>query len=212
VPYIVLFLEASEEVLVHRFKESRRLHPLAEGGRLVEGIRRERRRLAELRGRAHRVIDTSDLKPQELRAELRSLLAPDTQASPLVVTVVTFGFKYGLPRDADLVFDVRFLPNPHYDVALSRLPGTDEQVRAFVLGRAESRAFLDHVMDFLGFLLPHYVEEGKGQLSIAIGCTGGRHRSVAIGQALADRLSQAGFPVVVEHRDLRGRDLDREAR
>lgn len=212
VHYTVLFLEASEEVLVHRFKETRRVHPLAEGGRLIEGIRRERARLAELRGRAHRVIDTSDVRPSELREELRKLLAPETEGSKLVITVVSFGFKYGLPRDADLVFDVRFLPNPHYVPTLSPLPGTDPAVRRYVLERTATSEFLAHLMSLLQFLLPQYLAEGKGQLSIAIGCTGGRHRSVVVAEELTEKLRAAHFPVVVEHRDVGGQDLDREAR
>jgi UPF0042 nucleotide-binding protein len=202
IPYLLLFLEAREDVLLQRYKETRRRHPMAPEGRVLDGIREERALLADLRGRAHRIIDTTNLGPAELRGEIAGLFTGDADTPSLVVTLTSFGFKYGLPSDADLVFDVRFLPNPHYEPALSPLPGTDRRVSAYVLGRAETREFLEHVEPFLTYLLPRFVDEGKEQLMIAMGCTGGRHRSVALTEHLATFLRERGFPVAVQHRDL----------
>jgi RNase adapter protein RapZ len=203
IPYLLLFLEAREDVLVQRYKETRRRHPMAPEGRVLDGIRQERELLAELRGRAHRIIDTTTLGPADLRQEIAGLFTGDPDTPALVVTITSFGFKHGLPSDADLVFDVRFLPNPHYEPDLSALPGTDRRVAAFVLGQAETRTFLAHLEPFLAYLLPRFVDEGKEQLMIAIGCTGGRHRSVALSEHLATVLRESGYPVAVQHRDLR---------
>jgi UPF0042 nucleotide-binding protein len=203
IPYLLLFIEAREDVLVQRYKETRRRHPLAPEGRILDGIRAERALLADLRGRAHRIIDTTNLAPAAFRREIAGLFAGDADTPALVVTLTSFGFKYGLPSDADLVFDVRFLPNPHYEPDLAELPGTDRRVSGSVLGRDETRAFLEHIEPFLAYLLPRFVDEGKEQLMIAIGCTGGRHRSVALGEHLATFLRERGYPVAVQHRDLR---------
>jgi UPF0042 nucleotide-binding protein len=203
VPYLLIFLEAREDVLVQRYKETRRRHPLAPDGRVLDGIRQERELSVDLRGRAHRVIDTTNLAPAQLRREIADLFAGDPETPTLVVTLSSFGFKHGLPSDADLVLDVRFLPNPHYEPDLAPLPGTDRRVAAYVLSRAQTREYLDHLEPFLRYLLPKFVEEGKEQLVIAIGCTGGRHRSVALTEHLATRLREAGYPVAVQHRDLR---------
>ncbi len=203
IPYLLLFLEAREDVLVQRYKESRRRHPMAPEGRVLDGIRQERELLAELRGRAHRIIDTTNLGPAGLRRELAGLFAGDSDTPALVVTLTSFGFKHGLPSDADLVFDVRFLPNPHYETDLAPLPGTDRRVSSFVLSQPETRALLAHLEPFLAYLLPRFVDEGKEQLMIAVGCTGGQHRSVALTEHLATFLRESGYPVAVQHRDLR---------
>jgi UPF0042 nucleotide-binding protein len=200
VSYEILFLDADDAVLVRRFKESRRRHPLAPLGRLADGIAEERRRIAPLRARAQRVLDTTGLRPAELRARVRALYAQEGTPR-LAVTLVSFGFKHGIPADADLVFDVRFLPNPHYDPALRPLSGRDQAVADFVLRSPVTRRFLDLVQPLLDFLLPHYAAEGKAQLVVAVGCTGGRHRSVAVVDALAERLRTPGFSVEVCHRD-----------
>lgn len=203
IPYLLIFLEAREDVLVQRYKETRRRHPMAPEGRVLDGIRAERELLSELRGRAHRIIDTTNLGPGELRREIAGLFTGDADTPALVVTLTSFGFKHGLPSDADLVFDVRFLPNPHYEADLGPLPGTDRRVAAFVLGQPETRRLLDHLEPLLTYLLPRFVDEGKEQLMIAIGCTGGRHRSVALSEHLATFLRESGYPVAVQHRDLR---------
>ncbi|HEY8415361.1 MAG TPA: RNase adapter RapZ [Thermaerobacter sp.] len=201
VHYRILFLEASDETLVKRFKETRRRHPLAPQGRLLEGIRAERQRLGALRGRAHVIVDTSELSPRQLRQRIADLLGgPGTPQ--LIAHLVSFGFRYGLPADADLVFDVRFLPNPHYVPELQPLTGLDDRVREYVLRWPTARRLLQELEELLDFLLPQYVNEGKTQLTVAIGCTGGQHRSVVITEALAAHLRGQGYPVLVEHRDV----------
>ena len=206
VPYELLFLDADDAVLVRRYKESRRRHPLAPAGRVSDGIAEERRRIAPLRARAQRVIDTTGLRPAELRARVRALYAGDG-APRLAVTLVSFGFKHGLPADADLVLDVRFLPNPHYDLELRPLSGRDRPVADYVLRAPVTRRFLELVEPLLDFLLPHYAAEGKAQLVVAIGCTGGRHRSVVVAECLAEHLRRPGYTVESVHRDC---DLDAE--
>lgn len=202
VPYLLIFLEAREDVLVQRYKETRRRHPLAPEGRVLDGIRRERELLAELRGRAHRILDTTNLEPSRLRQEIAELFGGEAEGGRLVVTLTSFGFKHGLPSDADLVFDVRFLPNPHYVPELSPLPGTDPRVSAFVLGQPATGELLARLKEFVSYLLPKYAEEGKEQLMVAIGCTGGRHRSVVVTEELAAHVREAGYAVAVQHRDL----------
>ncbi len=201
-PYQILFLECRDEVLVTRYKESRRRHPLAPEARLLDGIHEEREALGPLRGRAHRIIDTSDLTAAQLREELAALYAADSEWTGLVVNIVTFGFKHGIPLDADLLFDVRFLPNPHYVPALRPLHGRDAPVAEYVLKWPLTQELIQRLSGFVKFLLPQYVQEGKGQLVVAIGCTGGRHRSVVVGDALAAELRRDGRRVVVEHRDI----------
>lgn len=200
--YRILFLEASDETLIRRFKETRRRHPLALHGRVVEGIAQERTRLDELRGRAHRIIDTSGLTPAQLRDEVMSIFADDAELERLGITVVSFGFKHGLPLDADLVFDVRFLPNPHYVDALRPLPGTEESVRSYVTKWPITGKFIKKAFGLLDFLIPHYINEGKTQLTVAVGCTGGKHRSVVIAEKLQELLREKGHKVAVEHRDV----------
>ena len=195
----VLFLEASEEVLVRRFEQTRRRHPVA-GERVVEAIAHERELLRDFRAGADLVIDTSDLNVHELRERILAAFADD--AAGLLLTVASFGFKYGLPLDADMVLDVRFLPNPHWVPALRPRAGTDELVRDYVLSQEGTKAFMERVEALLEIALPGYVREGKHYLTVAIGCTGGRHRSVVLADELAGWLGDRGFRVNVTHRDM----------
>jgi len=198
----VLFLDASDESLVRRYSETRRRHPLAgEGGSVPDGIAAERRALSDLKSVADEVIDTTTLNVHELkRLVTRRFVAGE--GARLGVTVVSFGFRSGIPTHADLVLDVRFLPNPFFIPELKPFPGTDPRVADFVLGQPDALAFLDRLVDMLGFLLPRYRSEGKSYLTIAIGCTGGKHRSVALSCALAERLEAGGQPVRLWHRDV----------
>lgn len=200
--YTILFLEASDEVLVRRYKESRHRHPLAQEGRVIEAIRKERRLLDDLRGRSSHVIDTSLMSINQFRQEITALFTRENDDGPqIVINVVSFGFKYGLPLDADLVFDVRFLPNPHYVDSLKHLTGHDASVQEYVARWGVTQKFFRRLCGLTGFLLPHYVAEGKRQLTIAIGCTGGQHRSVVIALKLAHWLRERGYAVTDEHRD-----------
>jgi len=200
VPFEILFLEADEETLIQRYKESRRHHPMAPQGRVADGIAEERRRLEPLRGRANRILDTGGLRQAGLRARLRELFADSTPVG-LRVTVVSFGFKHGLPPDADLVLDVRFLPNPHYVAELRDHSGREAAVSDYVLRWPVTRRFLDVTFALLDFLVPNYQSEGRAELIVAIGCTGGRHRSVVIAAALAEHMRGPGRSVDVVHRD-----------
>ena len=197
----VLFLDAADDVLVRRFSETRRPHPAAEGGGIADGIRREREKLKEVREASDRIVDTSGLTVHELRATLRDLLER-AETGTMTVTLVSFGYKYGLPTDADLVFDCRFLPNPFFVEELRHRVGTDPAVAAYVLDRDETRQLLESVMALLDFALPRYQHEGKSYLSIAVGCTGGRHRSIALIEELRRRLAERGYRVLVRHRDV----------
>lgn len=206
IPYVIIFLEAADEVLMRRFKETRRRHPIAQEGFLLEGIRRERERLEDLREAAHHIIDTSHMAPQELKGRLLQVFAASGVESRLPVTLLSFGFKYGLPLDADMVLDARFLPNPHYDQELRPLPGYHPRVKEAVLKAPEARDFVHRVSDLILDYLPFFEREGKSGLSVAIGCTGGRHRSVAIVLELYRILGERQARVGVEHRDVaRGR-------
>jgi UPF0042 nucleotide-binding protein len=211
VAFRLLFLEAEDDALVIRFKETRRRHPLCESGSVLEGIHVERAMLEDFRGRADYVIDTSDLRPAQLKQRILDEFLGTGVRGTMDVSVSSFGFKYGVPIDADIVMDVRFLPNPYYDPALRGQSGLDEPVKEFVLGRPETDLFLDRWFDLLETLAPGYRTEGKNHLSIALGCTGGRHRSVVLAEETARYLREIGFPVRVSHRDL-GRDPIREAR
>jgi UPF0042 nucleotide-binding protein len=205
-PFRLLFLEADDATLVNRFKETRRRHPLAEQvGGLAEAIATERAELHPVRERADTIIDTSAIGPQQLRAMIRERFTPEDRKGPLVVTVSSFGFKYGLPIDADIVMDVRFLPNPYYKAELRDLTGQNAAVRDFVLARAETKEFLNAWFSLLGVLMPGYSAEGKTHLSIMMGCTGGMHRSVVLADETADFLRRQGFQVTVTHRDM-GKD------
>ena len=198
-----LFIEASDEVLVNRYKETRRDHPLStEGLTLEEAIREERERLMPLKETATHLIDTTGLKPRALQKQLSAIVLSADAQPPLKVEVMSFGFKRGLPRDSDLVFDVRFLPNPFYIPELCRHTGLDADVRDFVLNHPVTEEFLHKVMDMLTFLLPNYIAEGKHRLVIAVGCTGGAHRSVAIAEYIARGLDERGYRTGVKHRDI----------
>jgi RNase adapter protein RapZ len=198
----VLFLDASDETLVRRFETTRRRHPLAVTDRVHEGIQKERALLGELKGEADVVLDTSELNVHELRERLVHIFSQDQASRQLQVSIVSFGFKHGLPLDVDNVFDCRFLPNPHWVEELRPLDGRDAAVRDYVLGREETQAFLDELRRLFELTLPAYEHEGKSYLSIAVGCTGGRHRSVAIAEALADLLGELGPRPQVRHRDV----------
>ena len=202
-PYRILYMDASDAVIIKRYKETRRSHPLAEECDSLEGaIALERRMLAPLRERAEFVVDTSDLSTAKLRGELLRLFGRGSQEGAMTVSVTSFGFKHGLPREADLVFDVRFLPNPYYVQELRPRTGLDDGVRDYVFSGGAAGEFLEKLQDLVGFLLPKYVEEGKTALVVAVGCTGGHHRSVAIAHALAAYIRGRGYPVTESHRDL----------
>lgn len=198
----IVFLEASDEDLVRRYEATRRRHPLAPGDRVVEGIRKERLMMESLRGDADLVIDTSGLTPHELRTRVRDAFSQAPPEAGLQVSVVSFGFKHGAPRDADLVLDVRFLPNPHWIDDLRPLPGTDELVRAYVMGQDPYGDFMERVTALLDVVVPGYVREGKSYLTVAIGCTGGVHRSVVVADELGEWFRAKGLPVTVTHRDV----------
>lgn len=199
----VLFLEATDQVLVRRFSETRRPHPLARGTTpLLDGIRRERDALGEVKGLADRVIDTSDYTVHDLRQAIERHYAEVDAGRPLVVTIVSFGYKFGIPYDLDLLFDLRFLPNPHFVEALKPRTGEDPEVSRYVLSPKESEEFVARFLAFLTFLLPRYRTEGKSYLTIGFGCTGGRHRSVAVSLAIAESLRTNGYEVIVKHRDI----------
>lgn len=201
ITYEILFLEASNETLVRRFKETRRRHPLAPRGRVLDGIIEERLRLQELRGMADKVIDTSDLSNQQLKDQVLDMFTENKQGQ-LSITLMSFGYKYGLPLDVDLAIDVRFLPNPFYIDALRPYTGEQKEVRDYVLSNPVAKTFLRKYIGLLNFLIPHYGAEGKTHLVIAIGCTGGQHRSVALANRIAEAFSGKGYHVAVTHRDI----------
>ena len=201
--YEILFLDSNDEVLVKRFKESRRSHPLSPDGRVLTGINNERAKLREIKDRADNIVDTSKYAIKDLREKLNILYGDGKEPEHTIsVTVLSFGFKYGIPMDSDLVFDVRFIPNPFYIPELKPFSGKDEPVKDYVLAQEETKGFMSRNLDMLEFLIPHYVKEGKRQLIIAVGCTGGRHRSVAIAEETYRQLLAKGFNASVEHRDM----------
>jgi UPF0042 nucleotide-binding protein len=201
--YTMLFLDSSDEELLNRFKASRRRHPLCDNGMtIVAGIRRERQLLAECKQMADYVLDTSTERPQDMREKIRSLFTDQSAQEGLGVSVYSFGFKHGAPTDADIVIDVRFLPNPFYERELRDKTGMDEEVKDYVLGKDETKEFLKRWFSLLDFVMPGYVKEGKQYLSIAVGCTGGQHRSVVLANATGQHLSQEGYRVTTTHRDL----------
>lgn len=200
----LLFLDASDQTLVRRFSETRRPHPLARGiTPLIDGIRKERAALGPIRILAERIIDTSDYTVHDLRQAIERHYSDADAGRPMVITLITFGYKYGIPFDMDLLFDLRFLPNPHFVPELREHTGEDPRVREYVTAGAESREFLARLREFLEYLLPRYRREGKSYLTIGFGCTGGRHRSVAIAAVMADALKVAGYEVILKHRDMR---------
>jgi UPF0042 nucleotide-binding protein len=204
ITYQILYLDANDQTLVQRYKETRGRHPLSPEGSPLEGIQKERRLLEEIKGRAHQIIDTSNLKAIELKDKLVQRFASVATSHAFSINLISFGFKYGIPIDADLVFDVRFLPNPHYVPELKPKTGCDPEVSQYVLQFTETQQFIQKLLDFLTFLLPHYQREGKSQLVIGIGCTGGKHRSVTIAEYLNEYLSH-DYPCRVYHRDM-GKD------
>lgn len=210
--YQMLFLEASDETLVRRYKESRRRHPLSPQGRILDGIQAERLQLEELRGKAHTIIDTSNLSAQALRRQVSELFGKPQGLGQMSVSVITFGFKYGVPLDADLVIDVRFLPNPYYVQELRPLTGEHPLVRDYVFNNPIAQEFMQRYLALLEFILPYYLNEGKSHLVLGVGCTGGQHRSVAIGERLVEFLTEHGYLVSVKHRDAERNKKGRQAR
>ena len=204
----ILFLEADAKVLIKRYKETRRVHPLAADGRVEDGIAKERRILEKLKKKADYVIDTTHLLTRELKEELDRIFIKDEEYNNLIITVMSFGFKHGIPADADLVFDVRFLPNPFYIDELKHQTGNDKPVQEYVMSFPESEIFLDKLTDMLDFLIPNYVKEGKYRLVIGIGCTGGKHRSVTLANASYDRMKDKGkYGIKIYQRDVEGRGV-----
>lgn len=207
----ILFIEADDETLIKRYKETRRNHPLAADGRLIDGIHLERQRLAFLRAKADRIMDTGRMLTKELKQELRAIYVDGKSFNNLFVTVLSFGYMYGIPDDPDLLFDVRFLPNPFYDPDLRLKTGEEHGVADYVFSNGDAEVFLDKLDDMIKFLIPRYIDEGKSALVIGIGCTGGQHRSVAIAAALKRRLDTIeGIGVRLEHRDM-GKNISRIA-
>ena len=201
--YEILFLDAEDSVLVKRYKETRRNHPLSGGERVDKGIEEERSRLKFLKEHADYIIDTSQLLTRELKIELEKIFIQNQDYKNLFITILSFGFKYGIPNDSDLVFDVRFLPNPYYVEGLRQKTGNDKEIQDYVMQFEEAHIFLDKLTDMLEFLIPNYITEGKNQLVISIGCTGGKHRSVTLANEIYKRLSsRKEFGLKIEHRDI----------
>ncbi len=200
--YEILFLDANEPALVQRYKETRRKHPLAGGGRINEGIARERDKIEFLKQRADYIIDTSNLLTRELKVEIEKIFVTGVEYNNIIITVMSFGFKYGIPRDSDMVQDVRFLPNPYYDLELRPLTGNDTKVAEVVSNCEEYGRFMESLTDMLQYLLPLYKREGKNQLVVSIGCTGGKHRSVTVANDLYKRLQELPYTVRLFHRDI----------
>ncbi len=206
IPVEVLFMDASDEVLIKRYKETRRIHPMnSPGDRIEDGISKERAVLAEVKKKADYIFDTSTLLTRELKKELDRIFVEDAEYNSLMVNIMSFGFKHGIPSDADLVFDVRFLPNPYYIDELKHQTGNDKPVQDYVKSFPACTEFVDKLTDMLTFLIPGYVQEGKYQLVVAIGCTGGQHRSVTIANEIYDRLKSVGgnFGLKLYHRDVK---------
>lgn len=202
IPYRILFLEASDEDLLNRFEATRRRHPLAPADRVVEGIRKERLMMESLKGEADLIIDTSGLSPHELRDRVRQAFSSGSTRTGVQISIVSFGYKYGVPRDVDLVIDVRFLPNPHWVRELRPLPGTEERVRKYVKRQQAYAPFMERLTGLLDVTLPGYQAEGKAYLVIGVGCTGGRHRSVVVSEDLGRYFESHDLKVTIEHRDL----------
>ena len=203
-PFEILFLDADDRVLIKRYKETRRVHPLANGERIEKGLEIERERIAFLKKEADFIIDTSNLLTRELKFELERIFVNHEEFKSMMVTILSFGFKYGIPADSDMVMDVRFLPNPYYDVELRPKTGNDKEIQEFVMKYPEATAFIDKLEDLIQFLIPQYISEGKNQLVISIGCTGGKHRSVTLANDLYQRLNgeSRDYGLKIEHRDL----------
>ncbi len=199
----ILFMEANDKTLLKRYKETRRMHPLSLDGRIEDGIRKERKVLNDIRNKSDYVIDTSNLLTRELKEELERIFVQNEEYNSLMVTILSFGFKHGIPADADLVFDVRFLPNPFYIDELKYKTGNDKEVQDYVMGFLEASVFIDKLADMVEFLIPNYIKEGKYQLVIGIGCTGGKHRSVTLANHLYMRMKNKGsYGLKIDHRDV----------
>lgn len=201
--YEIIFLDCEDDVLIKRYKMTRRNHPLSFDTSILEGIVREKELLKELKSRANVLIDTSNLKPKDLRKQIRDIYIGESEGSNLVISVTSFGYKHGIPLDADLVFDVRFLPNPYYVEELKERTGDEEEVQSYVMNSSVSWEFLSRLKDFIDFLVPNYMEEGKHHLVIAIGCTGGKHRSVTFTNMIYDHLIEGGYRAIKKQRDIR---------
>lgn len=202
ISFEIIFLESSDETLVKRFKETRRKHPLVENERIQDGLDRERDMLTAVKERADYIVDTSNLLTRELKTEIMKIIKGDEHYNNLMITVLSFGFKYGIPSDSDLVFDVRFLPNPYYKLELRGHTGNEKVVQDYVMQWDSSKEFLEKLKEMVLFLIPNYIHEGKNQLVISIGCTGGKHRSVTLANALSDLLKEAEYSVHTHHRDI----------
>ena len=198
----ILFLDCSDEVLLKRYKETRRRHPLAKGERLITGIVRERELLSDIRRKSDYIIDTSHILSRQLKQKINDIFIENKEFNSLMINILSFGFKYGTPSDADLVFDVRFLPNPFYIEELKHLTGNDMSVHDYVMKYEESNIFLEKLLDMINFLIPNYIKEGKNQLVIAIGCTGGKHRSVTLANELYNELNKLEYSTIITHRDI----------
>lgn len=198
----IIFLDAQDELLIRRFKEARRPHPLGGAEGVIAGLARERAALKELKEMAYTIIDTTSFTMNNLRNRISSTLSIDKHVVPLRVRIVSFGYKYGIPLDADLLMDVRFLPNPHYDDTLRPFTGQDEVIQAFVMNHPSGKEFLIMFGEFVSFLIPHYIDEGRFSLTIAVGCTGGKHRSVVIALKLSETLKKLGIDANIIHRDI----------
>jgi UPF0042 nucleotide-binding protein len=202
ISYKLIFLEASEEALIRRFNETRRTHPLSGGFSTRTGIQKEKAALTEVRDLANYIIDTSNMKSMRLREEIKKIFTSEQKVSDFTINLVSFGFKNGIPLDADMVFDVRFIPNPYYSASLKKMTGNSKKVRQFVMKFSESKSFIGKVDELIGEIIPYYIREGKYHLNIAFGCTGGQHRSVAIANEFADIFSAQGRRTVIAHRDI----------
>ena len=201
-PFEILFLDAEDEALIARYKETRRSHPLSPGGRAIDGIIKEREILGNIKKMATNVVDTSKMQPQHLKKRMLDLFSDAAEGTGMTVDIMSFGFKYGIPMDSDLVFDVRFLPNPFYEPDLKPLTGQDAPVYDYIMGYPQSRVFCDKLTEMVNFLVPQYVEEGKSNLVISIGCTGGKHRSVTVARFLTAALEKNGIACHLSHRDI----------
>ena len=202
VNYEILFLDCEDAMLIKRYKETRRQHPLAIGERLEDGIKNERKKMKFLKQKADYIIDTTQMLVRDLKTEIDKIFVKNEPYQNFYVTVLSFGFKYGIPTDADLVFDVRFLPNPYYVEDLRPKTGNEQEVRDYVMNCKEYDLFLAKIVDLLVFLTPQYIKEGKNQLVVAVGCTGGKHRSVTVANGIYDYLKEKNYSVKIEHRDI----------
>lgn len=204
IDYEILFLDADDNTLIKRYKESRRMHPLSNGERIEKGVEREREKLATLKKKSKYIIDTSNLLTRELKVELERIFIKEEEFKSMMITILSFGFKYGIPSDSDMALDVRFLPNPYYDVELRSKTGNDKEIQEFIMKYPEATEFVDKLEDMIQFLIPQYISEGKNQLVISIGCTGGKHRSVTLANELYKRLNYINrdYGLKIEHRDI----------